>query len=57
VFHVSAATDDSFASRAMNRPSADCLPKRGTLIIKMKNGSKKIIDLSEAETLTFVPER
>lgn len=33
----------------------DCLPKQGTLIIKMKDGSKKIIDLSEAETITLVP--
>jgi hypothetical protein len=32
-----------------------CLPKQGTLIIKMKDGSKKIIDLSEAETITVVP--
>jgi hypothetical protein len=32
-----------------------CLPKQGTLIIKMKDGSKKIIDLSEAETITLVP--
>jgi len=35
--------------------SSDCLPKQGTLIIKMKDGSKKIIDLSEAETITVVP--
>ncbi len=35
--------------------SSDCLPKQGTLIIKMKDGSKKIIDLSEAETVTVVP--
>jgi len=33
----------------------ECLPKQGTLIIKMKDGSKKIIDLSEAETVTVVP--
>jgi hypothetical protein len=33
----------------------DCLPKQGTLIVKMKDGSKKIIDLSEAETVTIVP--
>lgn len=32
-----------------------CLPKQGTLIIKMKDGSKKIIDLSEADTITVVP--
>ena len=32
-----------------------CLPKKGTLIVKMKDGSKKIIDLSEAETITVVP--
>ena len=32
-----------------------CLPKKGTLIIKMRDGSKKIIDLSEAETVTIVP--
>jgi len=35
--------------------SSGCLPKQGTLIIKMKDGSKKIIDLSEAETVTVVP--
>ena len=33
----------------------ECLPKRGTLIVKMKDGSKKIIDLSEAETVRIVP--
>jgi hypothetical protein len=32
-----------------------CLPPKGTLVIKMKDGSKKIIDLSEAETVTVVP--
>jgi hypothetical protein len=32
-----------------------CLPAKGTLIVKMKDGSKKIIDLSEAETITVVP--
>lgn len=32
-----------------------CLPKSGTLIIKMKDGSKKIIDLNEAEEITVVP--
>lgn len=35
--------------------SSGCLPKQGTLIIKMKDGSKKIIDLGEAETVTVVP--
>ena len=30
-------------------------PKKGTMIIKMKDGSKKIIDLSEAEKITVVP--
>jgi hypothetical protein len=35
--------------------NGDCLPKQGTLIIKMKDGSKKIVDLSEAETITVVP--
>lgn len=34
---------------------ADCLPKQGTLIVKMKDGSKKIIDLSEAQEVTIVP--
>jgi hypothetical protein len=33
----------------------NCLPKQGTLIVKMKDGSKKIIDLSEAEMVTIVP--
>jgi hypothetical protein len=35
--------------------NGDCLPKQGTLIIKMKDGTKKILDLSEAETITVVP--
>jgi hypothetical protein len=35
--------------------NGDCLPKQGTLMIKMKDGSKKIVDLSEAETITVVP--
>lgn len=35
--------------------SSACLPKQGTLIIKMKDGSKKIIDLAEAESVTVVP--
>jgi len=44
------------ASNAQRRKeSGDCLPKSGTLIIKMKDGSKKIIDLNEAETITVVP--
>ncbi len=33
----------------------ECLPKQGTLIVKMKDGSKKIIDLGEAQTVTIVP--
>lgn len=33
----------------------ECLPKKGTLIVKMKDGSKRIIDLNEAETVTIVP--
>jgi hypothetical protein len=33
----------------------ECLPKSGTLVIRMKGGSKKTIDLSEAETITIVP--
>lgn len=32
-----------------------CFPPKGTLILKMKDGSKKIIDLSEAESVTIVP--
>jgi hypothetical protein len=37
------------------KKNGDCLPKQGTLIIRMKDGSKKIIDLSEAETVTVIP--
>ncbi len=49
--------DDPTTVRAPNRSdSLDCLPKHGTLIVKMKDGSKKMIDLSEAETITLVPE-
>jgi len=35
--------------------SSGCLPKQGTMIIKMKDGSKTIVDLSETETITVVP--
>jgi hypothetical protein len=35
--------------------SPTCLPKQGTLVVKMKDGSKKIIDLSETQTVTIVP--
>lgn len=46
----------SFSSSSKNKTDiSDCLPKQGTLIIKMKDGSKKIIDLSKAETITVVP--
>ena len=41
--------------RNQSRNGLECLPKQGTLIVKMKDGSKKIIDLSEAETVTIVP--
>ncbi len=44
------------ASSPREKPDTyNCLPKQGTLIIKMKDGSKKIIDLIEAETITVVP--
>jgi hypothetical protein len=33
----------------------NCVPKQGTLVIKMKDGSRKIIDLGETETVTIVP--
>jgi hypothetical protein len=42
-------------SRESKVDNLGCLPKQGTLIVKMKDGSKKIIDLSEAETVTIVP--
>jgi hypothetical protein len=42
-------------TRPTDTDVSDCLPKQGTLIIKMKDGSKKIIDLSDAETITIVP--
>jgi hypothetical protein len=32
-----------------------CLPKQGTLIIRMKDGSKRVVDLSDADTFTVVP--
>lgn len=50
-----AGVDLSFSDVLENKKTDNCLPKRGTLIIKMKDGSKKIIDLSEAETITVVP--
>ena len=43
------------SSREVSLSPSECLPKRGTLIIKMKDGSKKIIDLAEADTVTVVP--
>ncbi len=42
-------------SKRVPEAKESCLPKQGTLIVKMKDGSKKIIDLSEAETITVVP--
>ncbi len=50
-----AATQESISIRNKTDNLEKCLPKQGTLIIKMKDGSKKIIDLSEAETVTVVP--
>jgi hypothetical protein len=50
-----ATTDDVDAATSASTRRGECLPKQGTLIIKMKDGSKKIIDLSEAETVTVVP--
>ena len=40
-----------------NSPSdpSSCLPKQWTLIIKMRDGSKKIIDLAGADSITIVP--
>jgi hypothetical protein len=49
-----ATTNDIDAAISVSR-RGECLPKQGTLIIKMKDGSKRIIDLSEAETVTVVP--
>ena len=42
-------------SQGRKTDKLECLPKQGTLIVKMKDGSKKIIDLNEAETITVVP--
>jgi hypothetical protein len=53
---IEAATERSILMRRnQSRNNSECLPKQGTLIVKMKDGSKKIIDLSEAETVTIVP--
>lgn len=49
------ATQPSNRSRNNTDYLEKCLPKRGTLIIRMKDGSKRIVDLSEAETVTIVP--
>jgi hypothetical protein len=51
------ATEASIRERRQRAKTdnLECLPKQGTLIVKMKDGSKKIIDLSEAETVTIVP--
>jgi hypothetical protein len=35
--------------------SGNCVPKQGTLVIKMKDGSRRIIDLGETESVTIVP--
>ena len=48
-------TEAALNSSKNQTKHSECLPKQGTLIIKMKDGSKKIIDLSEAETITVVP--
>lgn len=48
-------TDDTPTSTQSPTDNIKCLPKKGTLIVKMKDGSKKIIDLSEAETVQVVP--
>ena len=37
------------------KESSNCVPKQGTMVIKMKDGSRKVIDLGEAETVTIVP--
>lgn len=39
--------------RIFNTNSVDCLPKDGTLIVKMKDGSIRRIDLSQAEEITI----
>ena len=40
---------------ALRSKPGECLPKQGTLIVKMKDGTKRIIDLSEALEVTIVP--
>lgn len=52
---ATATTDNVDAAVSAPKRLGECLPKQGTLIIKMKDGSKKIIDLSDAETVTVVP--
>lgn len=47
--------DVARVGESSRKNSADCLPKHGTLVIKLKDGSRKIIDLGEAETVTIVP--
>jgi hypothetical protein len=49
------ATQESTSLNNKTNNLEKCLPRGGTLIIKMKDGSKKIIDLNEAETITVVP--
>jgi hypothetical protein len=48
-------TGDTPTSSQSPTDNTKCFPKKGTLIVKMKDGSKKIIDLSEAESVTVVP--
>jgi hypothetical protein len=52
---VELGQNGSTVSSKETTDSSNCLPKQGTLIIKMKDGTKRIIDLSEAETITVVP--
>jgi hypothetical protein len=48
-------TGDTPTSTESPTDNIKCFPKKGTLIVKMKDGSKQIIDLGEAETITVVP--
>ena len=47
--------DVAGVGESSRKDSGDCLPKQGTLVIKMKDGSRKVIDLGETETVTIVP--
>ena len=44
-------------SQSRNTDNPECLPKKGILYVRMKDGSIKSIDLSQVKEITLEPER